>query len=180
MFHKLIHWFSKSRWQQRYANFKLTKYALFTNRDFDQGYFYDLLYIKLTNWGISLWDGVAMDGRKHAHQIWECRKWLKCIINDDAYKDAEEVAHTAFKRKYGFPWPESKMVFKEYKDGSGMGTLKMPVIFPKGYTKEQRKEMDDFIGEQLRYSIQLEATLYNSYKEKFFELLKDGIDSWWD
>ncbi len=155
-------------------------YALFTNRDFDQGYFYELLYIKLTNWGISLWGGIAEDGRKHAHEIWQCRKWLKYIINDEAYKDAEEIMHSCFKRKFGFPWPETKMVFKEHRDGSGMGTIKIPTIFPKGYTKVQRKEMDEFITDQIRKSMQFEATLHNSYKEKFFDLLKEGIDSWWD
>jgi hypothetical protein len=158
----------------------LAKYALLDNRDFNFTYFYSLLYIKLTNWGLHLWKGQTEDGRKFAHEIWVCRKWLKCLINDEAYDDAKEVAEAAFKKKYGFPWPESKIVFKEYKNGSGMGDIKMPFIFPKGYTKEQRKEMDAFITEQLRQSMKLEATLNNAYKEKFFELLKEGVDHWWD
>lgn len=168
------------KWLKRlWNNRELIRFALFENRDFDYSYLYTLLDIKLTKMGKSLWNGYNVDSRKIAHSVWETRKWLRRLINDEACTDAEEITQAIFFKKYGFPMPEINLK-SSGRNKRGYYTLHMFYMLPKGYSKEQRKEILTFIHSIKKDMSKTEETLRKAYKEKFFALLRDNIDFWWD
>lgn len=171
IFHKHV-WFDV--WQKIDAIwFVLTRFKNSGSRNL-----YELLEYKLTAWGLHILSVKNMlyadpDYRKHIHDLWVARQYLRWIIQGKAEKQADDMIQSMFKTKYEFDMPDYE--FKATKDHK----LEVFCKFPRGYNKDQRQEMREFMNQLTLQRGQMETSLHTAYVYKVYDILRKTADDWW-
>lgn len=170
LFHRMF-WFNL--WQK----LDMVMFVLFHfNRNGPKS-LYDMLYHKLTSWGLYLaysrkHYSTHEEYRRYMHEIWTARQYVKWIQEDRAEKQADETVRNIFKTKYEIDMPSYEFKVKDHK-------LEVYFKLPRGYNKEQRKEIKEFMRQLVLQRGQMENSLHTAYVYKVYDILRQNADMWW-
>ena len=174
----------KERTQYRlhrlWRNWQYAKFFLFKNAEFDQGYLFEFMELKLTMMGLYFAKfGIVVKEaqRKQVRTIWQARKHLQNYLN--ASEIVYERGQKKFIEKYGVRHEYGDMVTKPCEDGVMVQFLGWKVASPAGLTPEQEQEVNDFWHKECN-SFEYEYNYSNDQLKKFWKVFYKNVRHWWD